>query len=409
MEGVEEYVIQSTAWYYMEYLGESNVFLGLTLAAFPAGIFFFAPLIGVYELKFRRRKAIVVICAMAKVIGNALYAIPFSGYFPLFGRFLSGIGNGVLGVLYGVLTKCTPRDDRVEAFLHFEGLSFHVGAVFGLAIDGVLTFNIDLYGWKINAGNSPGLILAIGWFLLFILALFFPSDFGKKSDAEKIDLNIESEKCIDDQCLEGEADNGSDYSFSAVCCIYYLIFLQMTVFSMISFYTPMLAVYRLGLRVIHVKLIYINSLLAVFIQYNICISLKISEKSYFLVAVVSSLVSISITLFFALTWNGALSVNAAYLLPVSLVIVSGGLVNFCLAGSLLSKVTAVKNASVYQSLALSTLNISAIVARVIAGATFSKMRMIYACLGLTIAWTFGVIWLALEYKHLPPKPQTNEQ
>jgi hypothetical protein len=57
---------------------------------------------------------------------------------------------------------------------------------------------------------------------------------------------------------------------------------------------------------------------------------------------------------------------------------------------------------------LTTLNISIIVARAIAGATFDKTPMMYSCLGMVIAWAFGVIWMAFEYKNLPSKTQIDK-
>ena len=36
--------------------------------------------------------------------------------------------------------------------------------------------------WKISAGNSPALVLAIAWFLLLILTLLLPSDIAENSE-----------------------------------------------------------------------------------------------------------------------------------------------------------------------------------------------------------------------------------
>jgi hypothetical protein len=165
---VEEYIIQPTAWYYMEYLGEPNVFLGLTLAAFATATFIFAPFFGIFEVKF---KTIVVICGLAKFSGNLLYSIPVNGYFPLFGIFISGIGEATGGVFYGAVTKCTTNKNRAKAFLYFESL-YSIGAIFGPTIGSIFAFNANILGCEINAGNSPGVVLAIVWLLLLILTMF---------------------------------------------------------------------------------------------------------------------------------------------------------------------------------------------------------------------------------------------
>ena len=145
MDGIEEYLIQPTAWYYVKYLGGSNAFLGLTLAAYSTGTLVFAPFVGFLEKRFDASKTIVVMSTFVKFAGNILYSIPVNEYFPLLGRFLSGIGEGAVGVLYGAVSKCTDKENRGKAFLYFEGL-FSIGSVFGPAIGSVLTFHVDFIG-----------------------------------------------------------------------------------------------------------------------------------------------------------------------------------------------------------------------------------------------------------------------
>ena len=142
---MEEFIIQPTAWYYMKYLGETNAFLGLTVAAYSIATLIFAPFIGFLELKCQSSKAILVMCGLVKLSGNLVYAIPINGYFPLFGRFLSGIGEGTVGVLYGAVTKCTTHENRAKAFLYFEGL-YCIGTICGPTIGSALTFNLDILG-----------------------------------------------------------------------------------------------------------------------------------------------------------------------------------------------------------------------------------------------------------------------
>ena len=150
-EGVEEFLIQPTAWYYMKYLGESDLFLGLTLAAYSAGALLFAPFVGILEVKFQAAKMITVFSAFVRFFGNLLYSIPINGYFPFFGRLICGLGAATEGVLFGVVAKGTTNKNRAKAFLYLEGL-YSLGTIFGPTLGSVLTFNVDMYGWKINAG-----------------------------------------------------------------------------------------------------------------------------------------------------------------------------------------------------------------------------------------------------------------
>ena len=276
VDGSEEYIIQSTAWYYMEYLGKPKVFLGLTLAAFAAATCILAPLVAMIEVKFDAATVIVFVSGPVKLIGNILYAIPVNGYFPLFGRLISGMGESTLGVLYGAVTKCTDKTNRAEAFLYFEGL-YSVGAIFGPAIGSVLVFNINILGWKINPGNSPGVLLASAWVFLITLSIFLPSDLAENSVAEEIEQDTDSDESSGNENTKTETIIDSS---SIVCCLYLIIFLSTLFYDMISFFTPLIAVYHLGLTLVHVKLIYVNSSLAVFVLYvaTYCFLHKTTEK-----------------------------------------------------------------------------------------------------------------------------------
>ena len=401
VDGSEDYIMQSTAWYYMEYLGKPKVFLGLTLAAFAAATCILAPLVAMIEVKFDAATVIVFVSGPVKLIGNILYAIPVNGYFPLFGRLISGMGESTLGVLYGAVTKCTDKTNRAEAFLYFEGL-YSFGAIFGPAIGSVLVFNINILGWKINPGNSPGVLLAIAWVFLITLYIFLPSDLAENSVAEEIEQDTDSDESSGNENTKTETIIDSP---SIVCCLYLIIFLSTLFYDMISFFTPLIAVYNLGLTLVHVKLIYVNSSLAVFILYVATYRFlhKTTEKKFLFVALFSAIILISIMFYFAVVWKNCAAVNNAYLLLLSMCIMSVQLISFALACSLLSKVTPPKKASFYQSLIVTTDAIGIISARVIAGATFKKIPMMCTCLAFVISWAIAVIWMAIEYKNLPPK------
>ena len=381
-DGSEEYIIQPTAWYYMKYLGESKAFLGLTLAAFATATCFFAPLVGIFETKFHATKAIVLLSGPAKFFGNLLYSIPLDGYFPLFGRFISGIGESTIGVLYGVMSGCTTNENRAKAFLYFEGI-YSVGTIFGPAIGSVLILNVNIFGWEINAGNSPGVLLATAWLFLIMLGMFLPSDLAENSLAEEIEQDPDS----GDEIIEKSSD--INYTASTVCCLYYIIFLNVLFYNVISFYTPLIAVYHLGLKLIHVKLFYVNTSLAAFVLYiaTYLFLHKTSEKKYIFLAFVTMIVPISITFYFGHVWNNITysKFNAAYLLLISMIIMSVKFISFPLACSLLSKITPPNRTAFYQSLIFTADYIGVIAARVIGGATFDNIPMMCTCLGLAIA------------------------
>ncbi|CAB4032649.1 major facilitator superfamily domain-containing 8-like, partial [Paramuricea clavata] len=171
VDGLEEYLIMPTAWYYIKELGETTFFLGVTLAAYSFGALVTAPFIGALDDRFHITKPILIVSAVCKFLGHLTYTIPVNAYFPLCGRLLSGIAAGSMGVMHGVISRYTEKEDRAKAFVFF-GAMFNVGTALAPSIGSVINFNFNIFGWTIGKGNSPGLFLAIIWFLMVIATVF---------------------------------------------------------------------------------------------------------------------------------------------------------------------------------------------------------------------------------------------
>ena len=99
-DGLEELLILPTAWYYMEYLYKSYTFLGLTVASYLIGTLIFAQFVGFLDVRLQSSsKGILIVGVLVKLLGNVLYSIPVNGYFPLFGRFITGLGESTIAIL----------------------------------------------------------------------------------------------------------------------------------------------------------------------------------------------------------------------------------------------------------------------------------------------------------------------
>jgi hypothetical protein len=231
--------------------------------------------------------------------------------------------------------------------------------------------------------------------------MFLPSDLAQSYEAE----NQPSIGNIDSDSESYETKSGGTIigcPQSVVLCLYFLIFLMAILVTISSTYIPLLAKYHLGLGLSHVKLLYLNSSLFAFVFFlaTYLLAERISEKNCIVFGVVSSIVPILTIFYFALFWDNDMPVNAAYLLLVSLLFIGAQFVNFALISSLLSKLTPAEGASFYQSLTFTVAHTSIMLSRILAGATFHRMPMMYTCLCLTICWLFGLIWLGIEYKNL---------
>ena len=231
--------------------------------------------------------------------------------------------------------------------------------------------------------------------------MFLPSDLAQSYEAE----NQPSIGNIDSDSESYETKSGGTIigcPQSVVLCLYFLIFLMAILVTISSTYIPLLAKYHLGLGLSHVKLLYLNSSLFAFVFFlaTYLLAERISEKNCIVFGVVSSIVPILTIFYFALFWDNDMPVNAAYLLLVSLLFIGAQFVNFALISSLLSKLTPAEGASFYQSLTFTVVHATIMLSRILAGATFHRMPMMYTCFFLTICWLFGLIWLGIEYKNL---------
>jgi predicted MFS family arabinose efflux permease len=233
--------------------------------------------------------------------------------------------------------------------------------------------------------------------------MFLPSDLAEGYEAENQPStgNIDT----DSDCEVNESKSRGTIigcPHSVVFCLYYLIFLMEITCSVPYIYIPLLAKYHLGLGLSQVKLFYLNSSLFAFVvllTFSLLVE-RISEKNCIVFGAVSSIVPILTIFYFALFWENDMPVNAAYMLLVSLLFIGAQFVNFPLISSLLSKLTPAEGASFYQSLTFTVVHATIMLSRILAGATFHRMPMMYTCFFLTICWLFGLIWLTIEYKNM---------
>ena len=187
ISGADGFAVLPTASYYIESLGFSASFYGAALAARSLGFMLFSHIVSKFADKTRRVKLILLVSVTVKVIAYLIYAIPASGYCPLVGFFLSGAANAAYGGMYGDVVRYTVKENRSNFFLFLDS-AFVLGASCGPVIGGFITSNANILGWNIDQGNSPGIVLAVAWFLALCVLIFIPSDSGTSEISNEVDL-----------------------------------------------------------------------------------------------------------------------------------------------------------------------------------------------------------------------------
>ena len=124
-----------------------------------------------YADKSKNVRQILFIIVSAMLLGNIFYTLYYSPYFVLFGHLLIGCCSAVEVIGYGEAVRIyNPKElTKITSFLT-------IFTALGHAAGPCLTFlfslvDVRIAGWKIVAGNMPGITMAV--FILFYLVLMF--------------------------------------------------------------------------------------------------------------------------------------------------------------------------------------------------------------------------------------------
>jgi hypothetical protein len=91
-----------------------------------------------------------------------LYSNNISAFFSLVGGLVSGLGTGDgVAIILGQIAIQT--EDHVQQYLYCSQVYIYcLGATFGPGVGSlVIAFDVAIWGWHVNQGNSPGIVLTI--------------------------------------------------------------------------------------------------------------------------------------------------------------------------------------------------------------------------------------------------------
>ena len=398
-----EYVVLPTSWLYIRSLGGTITFLGIVLAIPDIVSLLLSSLFGVISDKFRCPRAIVIASSVMAICGSLIYSIPVSKYYPVLGQVFVGISFAGEGVKIGAVSRSTDEDERAKAFLILGGLG-SLGCAVGTLVAAIFTFQANILGWQINAGNSATFVMIFAWAILAILSFYLPSNFGNYEDLDREDESIvakgDAESVLNAAAVQNSSSNS--YEYSQILCLFYQMFLSWFFAGVAIFYTPLLAMELLHLDEVHVKLLFTNGTLGLLMLY---LALYIAteyfdERRLLLFAISLQIVPIFLLFIFGLLWSSAMAKELSYLLIIYICL-GISYVGYPLACSLLSKATPQDQASFYQGLCVTTLNIGIIGGRLIPSFTFTKISTVVFSIVLGFLWTLGLVWYCFVYQRLP--------
>jgi MFS family permease len=409
--GIEIYIIAPTAWYYIRSMGQTKFFLALVFTAYNVGAIFAGPLFGFITDRFGNPRFMFICCCAMKVFASVMYSVNISAYFPLFGRLMTGL-SGDIAILLGQVALQTDEESRGANFVFLEGV-YCLGSVFGPGIGSFISFSVNILGWEIDDGNSPGIVLAIIYLVFLIASLFLPKEVWVESGNRSKEPTSRMSDREDEKELINHQDrdrNVTDYSSdnkpsvlleSRIFCLFFLIFTSEVFSSTATFYAPVLALDHFHLQVIHVKLLFLNCTLFTLLLF-ICLHIAskyVHERKLFALALLLEIIAISFLTSLAISWNQVTSNVQYYIL---LIYVCLGMPYFAnpFGNSILSKIAGPKNATFVQGLSLATVHSAIAICRVVVSFAFTKTSLICYCFGMVMLWLAGAIWYVVLYERM---------
>ena len=376
--------------------------MSLVVSAYNFGAVVAGPVFGLITDRLGHPKLVFFSSCGMKVLAYTMYSVNFSPYFPLIGRLISGLGDVGITVLLGQITLQMDQKIRAGIFVLVES-SYCLGAVFGPGIGSFISFKVNVFGWKISEGNSPGIVMTIIWIFFFIFSLLVPKLIWVESATCH---EVKEENSPLSVYKEGKPQTGKTRSKmpdSRIFCLLFIIFCSEAFSSTSTFYVAILALDHFHLNVIHIKLLFLNSslfTLAIFLCFHLA-SKYFEERKLLVVAFIMQIIAISFLISLAFSWNQVH--DGQHYILLAYVCFGMPYFAFPLANSILSKVTNPENATFIQGLSYATVHLAIVVSRVVVSFAFTEVSLIHYSLGLIALWLVAVTWFSVLYKRMAPK------
>ena len=405
--GIESYFITPTAWYYIKSLGQSRFFLVMVFISYNVGNIICGPVFGFLTNRFGHPRNFCIFSLAMKVLANALYSVNASAYFPLIGRFFSGFGNGVFPIVLGQIALQTNEASRGANYVVVEGI-YCLGSVFGPAVGSLITFRTNILGWKIDEGNSPGIVMTMIWLFCLIGFLFLRKDMWvdnatkrglvQTSGNEENDrTEHERRKLVVSNAQEKPKVGLADLRIS---CLLFLSFSNVALSDTSAYYVPVLGIDHFHLKVFHVKLLFLNCSLfslILFLVVNQAVE-YVDERKLLLIPLFMDICGILLLMYLAFVWDQLEDIQYYILLIYQCL--SMPYLAYPLANSIVTKFSDPENATLVQGFSYAIIHVGCIAGRVFISFVFTKTSLIYFCLGVAVFWSIGMIWYVALYKRM---------
>lgn len=214
--GAEYSIVISSLWFYMDKIIQVKnpmLYYGLTL-----GLFYVSSIVGSFMISWyvdqsRNTRTTIICLLVVEILGNVLYSIDTSAYFPMVGRIIVGISDVNISIVVAELARSYPVEECTSKIANIVTcISFSI--VFAPALSIVFKYiDFTVYGFHVSYGNFPGIFMALLNCTALSLAIVFVSDLSKEYDLKGDQAALELSR-ISKNVDKNEIGNEEDEDFS---------------------------------------------------------------------------------------------------------------------------------------------------------------------------------------------------
>lgn len=194
--GIEYSVITPSLWFYLQSIVHKDVkmFYGITLAAYYISAISTSFIITWIADKTRETKLIMLILIALEMIGNIFYCVYFAVLYPLIGRTIQGFGDVNSSIMLGEISRSYKKEE-ITSKVSTIVMCFSVSFVCAPALNVVFhLIDVDIYGFHLNFGNMPGLLMLVLFTIMFLAVVLFTSNLSKEYDLKRNEIENKVEE-----------------------------------------------------------------------------------------------------------------------------------------------------------------------------------------------------------------------
>lgn len=198
--GMEYSVTFLTLWMYIEEMVQPDhpkLYYSLISASYLMAAVIFSVIVGRMVDKHRNIRTTFFWGNVLVIIGNVIYALPWSPWLLIAGRFISGGGGPLRSVIAGELARCYPREELIAKYSSV-GMAFNLGFIIGpgfnFAFESINFYIGDLH---ITYVNVPGLYMAVLFIFVQIMCFFMVFDLSKEYDMKADNIHTTPREKLD--------------------------------------------------------------------------------------------------------------------------------------------------------------------------------------------------------------------